>query len=274
MRVLACLLTLVAFLSCPKSEAQTTAPPLAPGAQPRGAQEPVQKYYAEDGGTREVLESIIIPPKAKAPFSLVLQTEWVRVLSDSGTITLVNERRIARDSAGRIYQERWLLVPKNGKLKSQMTTIQISDPNNHTHYNCFIMDRRNECVLSGFTPSTNTVYQFQGPPTGEMADGQGSTMHEDLGKQFVAGMETTGTRDTVIYNPWMFGNDRKMSIAREYWYSPELGFNLLSKRSDPRIGTQVFAATQLIVAEPDPKLFELPEGYHVIDRRETSLPEN
>jgi hypothetical protein len=132
-------------------------------------------------GTREVLESIVIPPKAKAPFSLVLQTEWVKTLYDGGTITSVNERRIARDGAGRIYQERWLLVPKNGKVKSQMTTIQISDPNNHTHYNCFIMDRRNECVLTGFTPSTNAVYKFQGPPTGEMPDGQGSTIHEDMG---------------------------------------------------------------------------------------------
>jgi hypothetical protein len=72
----------------------------------------------------------------------------------------------------------------------------------------------------------------------------------------------------------VFGNDRKVSIEREYWYSPELGINLLSKRSDPRLGTQTFTATRLIVAEPDPKLFELPEGYHVIDRRETSLPEN
>jgi hypothetical protein len=274
MRVFACLLTLVAFQSCTKSEAQTPVPPLAPGAQPQGVQKPVQKYYAEDGGTREVLESIVIPPKAKAPFSLVLQTEWVKTLYDGGTITLVNERRIARDGAGRIYQERWLLVPKNGKVKSQITTIQISDPNNHTHYNCFIMDRRNECVLTGFTPSPNAVYNFQGPPTGEMPDGQGSTIHEDLGKQFVAGMETTGTRDAVIFNPGVFGNDRKVSIEREYWYSPELGINLLSKRSDPRLGTQTFTATRLIVAEPDPKLFELPEGYHVIDRRETSLPEN
>jgi hypothetical protein len=274
MRVIACLLTLVSFLYCAKSDAQTPVPPLAPGAQPQGAQKPVQQYYAEDGGTREVLESIVIPPKAKAPFSLVLQTEWVKMLSDGGTITLQNERRIARDSSGRIYQERWLLAPKNGKAKSQMTTIQISDPNRHTHINCFIMDRDNECVLTNFTPSTNAIYKFEGPPTGEMPNGQGSTIHEDLGKQFISGMETTGTRDTVIYNPGVFGNDRKVSIEREYWYSPELGLNLLSKRSDPRIGTQSFTATQLIPAEPDAKLFELPEGYRVIDRRQTSQPQN
>jgi hypothetical protein len=73
---------------------------LAPGVQLQGKQKPVQQYYAEDGGTREVLESIVIPPKAKAPFSLVLQTQWVKMLYDGGTITSVNERRIARDGGG------------------------------------------------------------------------------------------------------------------------------------------------------------------------------
>jgi hypothetical protein len=97
-----------------KSQVQ---PPLAPGAQIQGPQQPVQQFYVQDGGTSEVLESIVIPPKAQAPFSLLLQTEWVRTLSDGSTITLVNQRRIARDSGGRIYQERWFLVPKNGKAE-------------------------------------------------------------------------------------------------------------------------------------------------------------
>jgi hypothetical protein len=78
-------------------------------------QKPTQQFYAEDGGTREVLESIVIPPKAEAPFTLTLQTEWVKTLYDGGTITSVNQRKIARDAKGRIYQERWYLVPRTGK---------------------------------------------------------------------------------------------------------------------------------------------------------------
>ena len=216
----------------------------------------------------------MIPPKANAPFSLLLQTEWVKTLPDGGTITSENQRRIARDASGRIYQERWFLVPKNGKLKSQMTTIQISDPNAHTLYNCFMLDGMNQCVLSGYSPSTSAVYNFQGPPTGKLADDAGSVIHEDLGKELIAGIETTGTRDSVIYNPNVFGNDRKVTIEREFWYSPKLGINLISKRSDPRIGTQTFTATQLILSEPDPKLFDLPEGFKVVDRRQSLPPEN
>ena len=272
MRALSAYVTLSLFLLAAATPAQTVS--TAPGAQPQGAQRPVQQFYAQDGGTRETLESIVIPPKAQAPFSLLLQTEWVKTLADGGTITVVNERHIARDSKGRIYQERWYLVPNNGKVESQMTTIQISDPNTHTHYNCFMLEEPKQCVLSTFTPSTSAVYKFESPSTGTLPNEAGSTIHDNLGKQLVSGVETIGTRDSVIYNPGVFGNDRKVTVEREFWYSPQLGINLLSRRSDPRFGTQTFSATNLILAEPDAHLFDLPPGFTVVDRRRTAPPEN
>jgi hypothetical protein len=243
-----------------------------PATAPAQSKQP-QQVYVQDGGVRETLESIVIPPKAEAPFMFTLQTEWVKTLYDGGTITLINQRRIARDSKGRVYQERWLLVPKAGKAESQMTTIQIADPNAHTLYNCFILDGDHECVLSSYTGSTSVVYKETGPPTGDLADGIGTAIHEDLGKQFIGGVETVGTRDSTNYNPGVFGNDRKVTVEREFWYSPQLGVNLLSIRADPRFGRQTFTATNLILAEPDAKLFELPEGYKVVDRREIIPPE-
>jgi hypothetical protein len=227
----------------------------------------------EDGGTSEYLESIVIPPKAQAPFTLLLETEWVKTLYDGGTMTLVNKRRIARDSQGRIYQERWVLVPKNGKVESEMTTIQIADPEKHTLYNCFMNSRRH-CALSTYSGSTDAIYKFQGPPSGPLPDDEGFALHEDLGQQVFAGLETTGTRDKVVYNPGAVGNDQIMKVEREFWYSPQLAFNLLSKRSDPRIGTQTFTVTNLTTSEPDPNLFNLPDGFSVVDQRQTAPPEN
>jgi hypothetical protein len=227
------------------------------------------QIYVEDGGIRETLESIAIPPTPKAPFTATLQTEWVRMLYDGGTITLVNERRIARDSKGRIYQERWYLVPKNGKMQSQMSVLQISDPNAHTHYNCFV-DGKHVCEASNYMPGTGTVYRTQGPSTGPLPNDTGFAVHEELGKQLIAGVETLGTKDSTIYNPGVFGNDRKMTVEREYWYSLQLGINLLSKRTDPRFGTQTFTISVLTLGEPDPKLFELPEGFKAVDVRATA----
>jgi hypothetical protein len=95
---------------------------------PQTAQGHAPRVHVEDGGVSEMMESIVVSAKPQAPFTLTLETEWVRMLGDGGTITSVNKRRIARDAAGRVYQERWFLVPKNGNVESQMTTIPDRRP--------------------------------------------------------------------------------------------------------------------------------------------------
>jgi hypothetical protein len=240
---------------------------------PQAPQKKVQQVQAEDGGVSERLESIVIPPKPQAPFTLTLETEWVKTLSDGGTITFVNKRRIARDAKGRIYQERWALVPKDGKAESVMTAIQITDPSAHTLYNCFPLSKTKTCELLTYTASSSTDYKVVSAPAGALPDDRGSAIHADLGKQFIAGVETAGTRDATIYNPGVFGNDRKVTVEREFWYSPELGVNLLSIRSDPRFGKQTFTVTTVTLAEPDLSLFELPAGFTVVDRRQSVPPE-
>ena len=230
-----------------------------------------ERVSTEDGGVSEVLQSIVVPPKAGAPFTLTLETEWVKTLYDGGTVTFVNKRRIARDASGRIYQERWALVPKNSdNVKSMMTVIQIADPNAHTLYNCFLVVKTNTCELLNYTGSTSKIYKPASPSTGPLSGEQGFAVHEDLGKQFIAGMETEGTHDATTYNPGAFGNDRNVTIEQEFWYSPQLGINLLSIRTDPRIGKQTFRVTSVIQSDPDPTLFELPAGFKVVDHRQTA----
>jgi hypothetical protein len=243
-------------------------------APPQTAQGNATLVHAEDGGMSVLMESIVVSAKPQAPFTLTLETEWVRMLGDGGTITSVNKRRIARDAAGRVYQERWLLVPKNGNRESQMTTVQIADPNEHTLYSCFFLGlKKNTCELKNYIPMTPAVNTAGKIVSGDLPGNQGSFVHEDLGKQFVSGVETVGVRDARTYNPGVFGNDRKVTVEREVWYSPQLDLNLLSTRSDPRTGKQTFTATNVILGDPDPALFELPAGFKVTDIRQTSAPE-
>ncbi len=227
----------------------------------------------EDGGTSTMMESIVVSAKAQAPFTLTLETEWARLLGDGGTITRVNKRQIARDAAGRVYQERWFLVPKGGDIESKMTTIQIADPNAHTIYNCFFVGaKKNICELLDYMPRTPAVNTEQKDVSGELPDNQGFFAHQYLGKQFVSGVETEGVRDATTYNPGVFGNDRKMTVEREEWYSARLDMNLLSIRSDPRTGKQTFTATNVVLGDPDPALFELPAGFKVADHRPITSP--
>jgi hypothetical protein len=51
----------------------------------------------------------------------------------------------------------------------------------------------------------------------------------------------------------------------EFWYSALLGVNLVSKREDPRFGTENFEVTHISIGEPDSKLFDPPAGYRVVN---------
>jgi hypothetical protein len=227
----------------------------------------------QDGGVSQVLQSIYIPPLLNAPFTAIVHTQWIRTLPEGGTFTLVNQRRIARDSHGRIYEERWLLVPKDGKTQSQMNVIQAADPNAHTLYNCFLLQQPHRCTLETFAETATEVYKPATRPTGLLPHNAGFSAHTDLGVQSIEGIDTTGMRESITYNEGVYGNDRPFSVTREFWFAASLGINLLSEITNPSFGKQVFTVTDINLSEPDAKLFEPPEGFEVVDHRKTASPQ-
>lgn len=237
-------------------------------------QEPDRRWTkpgpVQDGGVREILESIVIPPIPGAPFTATLDTEWVRFAPDGGTITFVNERHIARDGRGRIYEERWSLVPKfqpNVDIPSKITWIQIADPKLHTLYNCSIA--KHVCDLLTYDPAKDlAAAQPRTPPPATATGDRGlPTTLEDLGTRNIAGVETVGIRQTYRIEVGSMGNDQPMTSMKEEWHSQVLGINLLSIRAGPMVGKETFTITELNASEPDPQLFELPSGYKVSDQR-------
>jgi hypothetical protein len=234
----------------------------APHAQDGGA-----TAYTRDGGVSEVLQSIYIPPLLNAPFSAIVHTEWTRPMPGGGNFTFVNQRQVARDSRGRIYEERWLLAPKGSEDKSRMNVIQIADPNAHTLYNCFTLQTPHRCVLQTFAEAAVKSYKPAVIQSGPLPNNAGERVHEDLGTRTISGIETVGTRDASKMNAGVMGSDQPFSTWREFWQSPQIGVNLSSEVVNPSVGKQVFTLTDVNLAEPDPKLFELPEGFDVVDRR-------
>jgi hypothetical protein len=224
-----------------------------------------------DGGVTETLQSIYIPTLVGAPSSAMVHTEWVRAIPGGGSFTATNQRRVARDGQGRIYEERWELAPKDSGIQSRMNVIQIADPNLHTLYNCFVFERR--CVLLKFADAAVTAYEAPVVPTGPLANSKGFTTHLDLGVRSIAGLDTKGTRETTTLLPGAMGNDRPYVTVREFWNSPQLGVNLLSIVDGPLTGKQTFTLSDVSLTEPDPELFKLPQGYQVLDRRRQVTPQ-
>jgi hypothetical protein len=220
-----------------------------------------------DGGVREVLESIVIPPIPHAPFFATLDTEAVKYSADGATMTFVNERHIARDGQGRIYEERWLLVPKNSNVKSFVNWIQIADPRQRTIYNCSPQRKICELLVYDATDDLSAANRRANRPHIVQTE-KGSQSWEDLGTRNILGVDTVGIRETTVTNAGVLGNDQPLTSLTEYWHSDQLGLNLLSIRSSPFFGKQTFTITELTQGEPDPQLFQLP--YPVHDQRKNA----
>jgi len=227
--------------------------------------------YTRDGGVSEVMQSIYIPPLLNAPFTAIVSTEWTRPLPSGGNYTYVNQRRVARDARGRIYEERWLLAPKGSEDQSRMNVIQIADPNAHTLYNCFMLQTPHRCVLDKFAEPALNSYKPAVMPSGPLPNNMGTRTHEDLGTRSIAGIDTVGTRDTSNFNAGVMGSDQPFSSWREFWQAPQLDVNLYSEAMSPNAGKQVFTLTDVSLAAPDPRLFELPEGFAVVDHRKPTV---
>jgi hypothetical protein len=217
--------------------------------------------HAPDGGTRERVESIEIPTISNVPFSAVVVTTWTRLLPDGNKEVVSNHRTVARDSAGRVFQERRYLMPDGTAKATPLSELQYDDPNDSSRTVC---TRERVCRRYNwsFHPSATPP-----PPAAVLKLPNGVTITtEALGTDTVDGLEVIKSRRTMTIPAGVGGNEKAVDVVKEFWYSPRLGINVMTKRTDPRISSiQTFELTNINLSEPDPKLLQLPDGFHVID---------
>ena len=133
-----------------------------------------QAVHAPDGGTRETLISIAVPPLPNAPFSATVQTEWTKYLGDGTTQLIQNHRLIARDGLGRVFQQRAMLAPKGSPIESQVLRTELAEPSTHTVASCDA--RTHVCELRPYVGPPATA------PAGALANRPGF-VSESLGSQ-------------------------------------------------------------------------------------------
>ena len=222
-------------------------------AQNAANQPPV---HAPDGAVRETLISINVPPLTGSPFTAMVVTEWTKILPDGSTATIKNRRLIARDSSGRVFEERRFLTP-DGDQHPVLQALQVRDPNRHEYTNCMVMQK--VCYISPYmmAPLTKMPATTHSPQFPNVKD-------EPLGEKNENGLSLLGTREITTIAQGAIGNTKAEPIVKEFWYSPVLGVNIETRRFDPRSGSENFTLTAISRSEPDPQLFEMPSGYRVI----------
>jgi hypothetical protein len=210
------------------------------------------------------------------PYSATVKTTVVQQLADGTTITKVSTNKEARDSEGRTMHQ---INRERPNGEPAILDTWVSDPVNQTRSQW--TDLSKMATVMHLTQPQSTppsppavpgggVGSGGGPlpeaPTLQMRAGRTKMEREQLGGKTIVGVYAEGIRITRTIPEGAEGNNRPMIRVSETWHSPELQITLLLVNSDPRTGTRTTEVTELDRAEPDPALFQVPEGYTVKDQ--------
>ena len=226
--------------------------------------------HAPDFRAPQRIAPLDFPPVANAPFMALAKTTWVKMLPDGSTVTTQNERVVARDMEGRVFQERSTFVPvPNPTTRQSMPYLdEYDDPVAHTRNICTVVTKA--CNEFFYRPAIQTKDR----PAGLQPGGRTFLTRESLGTDLVDDQEALHTRETLTVFSATIGNTKNIIRAVDYWYSPTLRINLKVERHDPRDGDQTLWLTDLNLSAPEPSVFQVPAAYRIIDHRNPQAPSN
>lgn len=198
------------------------------------------------------IDGVYITPVAGAPFSATAEIQTEVTLPDGSVETRHTINMIARDSVGRIHNERRQLVSESFHGTPRILSVHIFDP---------------QTRMSTFYNPTTQVAQERLLPASplETRPSEPGTKPEDLGTSNLNGVEAKGLRYTRTISAAKSGTGKDVVVTDEYWYSDELHINLMVRHTDPRSGTQTVALTSINRQEPDAAMFQVPTGFKTVD---------
>jgi hypothetical protein len=91
---------------------------------------------------------------------------------------------------------------------------------------------------------------------------------ETLAARTIEGVRAEGTRATTTIPADAIGNELPIVITSEEWTSPDLHVLVLTRHNDPRSGESTYRLVNIVRAEPDASLFQVPSDYTI---RETGI---
>jgi hypothetical protein len=206
-------------------------------------------------------QDIFVTPIPNAPFSGVVNVERSYVRPDGSIVNFKTMREIGRDSRGRIHNESRVLVPVSDTNPPLVVRIHLYDPQTRISTMLNPQEQTFWTVTVNHPPSTAPPGPLYGSASGQGLPPNEFTKEEDLGVRELEGLLAHGFRETQTIPAENGGTGKETVITDEYWYSNDLRINLMVKHSDPRTGTVTMTVAQVARTEPDPSVFEIPDGY-------------
>jgi hypothetical protein len=208
-----------------------------------------------------------------APYSAQAVTEHTQTLPDGNTIHTTTTANVYRDSQGRTRREQEIgAIGPWAAQGAPRKVISITDPvggslytlNPDTQVARQMPFRARAGAWSGAETARQTARQRPENP---------NVKTESLGAQVVAGVTAQGTRITRTIPAGQVGNQAPLVITIERWYSPELQTDVMRKEVNPQFGQTTFQLTNIVRAEPDPALFQVPSNYTIKSGRPSTSNE-
>ena len=199
-------------------------------------------------------------PITGAPYTAVQTNQMQQALAGGNLISRQEQSKVYRDSQGRVRRERTRTGPATSNAQPE-TIIAIFDPVAGYSY-----------ILNPvkMTAIKMPVPQHNGPrgepdahPHGRFGGSGAQVQTDNLGTQTVNGVSATGMRRTETIPAGAIGNQQPIQIVRETWISTDLKVPVMIKSTDPRFGDMVMQLTNIVQAEPDASLFQVPSGYSI-----------
>jgi hypothetical protein len=195
-----------------------------------------------------------------APYQATGTRNFTQTLAGGNTIQRSTTATVARDSSGRTYEQETISGGPLASNNGPTTITFITDPVAGYTY-----------VLNA-TTKVATRRQFHTPPAGSTPPARQrpsnpNVVETDLGTSTVNGVTAQGKRITHTIPAGQIGNAQAIVSTDEIWYSPDLQVVVSSNRNDPRMGTSVYALTNIQRTEPPAALFQVPSDYSIQDAK-------
>jgi hypothetical protein len=198
-------------------------------------------------------------PQAYQPYSATFETKEVQTLADGTKISKTTITKEARDSEGRTLHQTTTDWP--GQLTGTFTIV-FSEPEREV----LQWDSNSNTVTVNHwgNPQTNPEKINRSQPLVRKGESShGAIRVEQLGHKIIQGLDAEGTRHTRTIPEGAEGNDRPITLVDETWRSTDLGLVLESVSDDPRRGHVTREVREIERGEPDPSLFQAPQGYTI-----------
>jgi hypothetical protein len=211
-------------------------------------------------GVSERVDGIFVTPVPGVPLTAVIEVKSTKILPDGSTDVKKTSEDIARDSQGRIYNERRELVSPSFDGKPELLSFHLFDP--ATRLNTFLDPYTHLARQATLPPRPSAPESI---PDSKVVARNPLLQVQDLGTEIMEDVVVRGTRKSRTVTASASGTGKVIVVTDETWYSDELHLNMLVNHDDPRTGQQSVKVMHIDRREPDQAMFQVPAGYKVVD---------